>query len=74
MEPGSFRDQFGVSPAVQGEGMTFNGLHFAVDDADQTEALLRNNGVMSRRHVGRVIVSPDVAFGATLIFESKRVD
>lgn len=54
--------------------MTFNGLRFTVDDVDQTEALLRNNGVMSRRHVGRVIVSPDVAFGATLIFESKRVD
>jgi hypothetical protein len=74
MELVSFRDRFGVSPAVQGEGMTFNGLRFAVDDVDRTEALLRNNGVMPRRHVGRVIVSPDVAFGATLIFESKRVD
>jgi catechol 2,3-dioxygenase-like lactoylglutathione lyase family enzyme len=74
MEPVSFCDQFGVSPAVQGERMAFNGLRFAVDDADQTEALLRNNGVMSRRRAGRVIVSPDVAFGATLIFESKRVD
>ena len=74
MEPVSFRDRFGVSPAVEGEGMTFNGLRFAVDDVDQTEASLRNNEVMSRRHVGRVIVPPDVAFGATLIFESKRVD
>jgi catechol 2,3-dioxygenase-like lactoylglutathione lyase family enzyme len=72
IEPVSFRDQFGVSLAVQGEEMTFNGLRFAVDDVDQTEALLRNNGVMSRRHVGRVIVSPDVAFGATLIFENPK--
>ena len=68
MEPVSFRDQFGVSPAVDAEGMTLNGLRFAVADIAQAEALHRQGGIASHRHVGRLVVLPDVACGATLIF------
>jgi hypothetical protein len=70
MEPVAFRDQFGVSPDVMGEGMTLNGLRFAVDDLAQVETLHRQNGLASQRHVGRLVVRPDVACGATLIFET----
>lgn len=70
MEPVAFCDEFGVSLAVDAEGMTLNGLRFEVADMAQVEALHRQNGIASRRHVGRLIVPPDVAFGATLIFES----
>lgn len=70
MERVSFRDQFGVAPAVKGEGMTLNGLRFAVADIAPVEALHRQNGVASQRHVGRLVVPPDAAHGATLIFES----
>ncbi|THD70087.1 MAG: VOC family protein [Bradyrhizobium sp.] len=73
MEPVSFRDQFGVSPMVRGEGMTLNALRLAVDDIAQAEALHRQNGIVSRRDVGRLIVPPDVAHGATLIFETVKV-
>jgi Glyoxalase-like domain len=38
----------------------------------QTEALLRQNGIGSQRHVGRLVVSPHVAHGATLIFETAK--
>jgi hypothetical protein len=75
MEPVSFRDQFGVSPEVSGEGMTLNGLRFEVADIAQADALHRQNGLASQRHVGRLVVPPDVARGATLIFETaKEVD
>jgi hypothetical protein len=70
MERVSFRDQFGVSPDVSGEGMTLNALRFEVADIAQAEALHRQNGIASKRHVGRLVVSPDVAHGATLIFET----
>lgn len=70
LEPVSFRDRFGVAAAVQGEGMTLNALRFEVADIAQAEALHRRGGIASRRHVGRLIVPPDVAHGATLIFES----
>jgi hypothetical protein len=69
MEQVAFRDQFGVSPAVEGEGMTLNALRFEVADIAQTEASLRQAGIESHRHVGRLVVPPDVGFGATLIFE-----
>jgi glyoxalase-like protein len=67
--PTSFRNQFGVSPAVVGEGMMFNGLRIRVDDIAQVEALLARDGITSQRQMDRLIVAPDVAYGATLIFE-----
>ena len=70
MEQVAFRDQFGVSPEVSGEGMTLDGLRFVVADIAQVEALHRQNGIASRRHVGRLVVPPDIAHGATLIFEA----
>ena len=72
MEQVAFRDQFGISPDVDGEGMTLNALRFEVADMAQAEASHRQNGVASRRHMGRLVVSPDVAHGATLIFETAK--
>jgi len=70
MEQVAFHDQFGVSPEVKGEGMTLNALRFEVDDITHAEALHRQNGIASQRHVGRLVIPPDVAHGATLIFET----
>ena len=72
MEEVGFRDQFGVSPDVNGEGMTLNGLRFEVTDIAQAEGLHRQNGIASQRHVGRLVVPPEVACGATLIFETAK--
>jgi hypothetical protein len=68
--PVAFRDQFGVAVKPSGEGMTLNALRFEVGDLAEVEALHRNNGVVSRRHSGRLIVPSDIAYGATLIFEA----
>jgi hypothetical protein len=70
LEPASFRDQFGGSPGVKGGGMVLGALRFAVADIAHTEALHRQNGIASQRHGGRLVVPPDVAHGATLIFET----
>jgi hypothetical protein len=72
MEEVAFRDQFGVTPDVRGEGMTLNALRFGVADLAQPEALHRKNGLASRRHMGRLVVPPDVGLGATLIFETAK--
>ena len=72
MEQVAFRDQFGVALEVKGAGMTLHGLRFEVADVAQAEALHRQNGVTSQRHVGRLVVPPDVAHGATLIFETAK--
>jgi hypothetical protein len=73
MEQVAFAGQFGISPTVDGEGMTLNGLRFAVDDLTRAEAWHRGNGIASRRHAGRLVVPPEVAHGATLIFEAPKV-
>jgi Glyoxalase-like domain len=70
MEPVAFRDRFGVSLDVRGEGMTLNAMRFAVADIAEVEALHRQNEIASHRHVGRLVVPPQVAHGATLIFEA----
>jgi hypothetical protein len=70
MTPVTFRDQFGVASDVKGEGMTLNAMRFAVSDIAEVEALHRRNGIASQRQVGRLVVPPPIAHGATLIFEA----
>ena len=68
----AFRDLTGVSQKAGGEGMTLNALRFAVADIARVEAQHRDNGIVSRRHAGRLMVPPELAFGATLIFEAAK--
>jgi hypothetical protein len=70
MEAVSFRDQFGTAPRLDGEGASLKGLRLAVPDIDALERLFRSGGVVSHRHTGRLVVPPEAAFGATLIFET----
>lgn len=72
MQDVSFRDLTGVSLTASGAGMTLNALRFAVADIAAVEAHHRDNGILSRRHAGRLVVPPDLAFGATLIFEAAK--
>jgi hypothetical protein len=71
MEASGFHDQFGVVPKIEGEGATFQGLRLIVENVTAVEQFLKRNGVTAHRHVGRVTVSPDTAFGATLIFDAQ---
>jgi len=73
MEPIAFRDQFGVTPDVSGEGMTLNAMRFAVSDTARAETIFTEAGVKAERHPGRLVIRPDLAYGATLIFESAKV-
>jgi Glyoxalase-like domain len=70
--PSAARDLLGFAVTVEGGGITLNVMRFAVADLAQTEALHRRNGVIVRRQGERLVVPPDVAFGATLIFEAAK--
>jgi len=72
MEPVAFQDQFGVSADVDGAAMTLNAIRLEVPDIAKVEAILEGGGIASSRHVGRLVVPPDSAFGATLISESTK--
>ncbi|ABD88027.1 VOC family protein [Rhodopseudomonas palustris] len=69
MEPVSFRDQFGLAPAAPGEGARFAGLRIAVDDLDAVERLWQDHGLAFSRRGDRLVLPPQVAFGASLILE-----
>jgi len=64
----AFHDRFGVQSDA-GEGAVLKGLRLAVSDTDAAESMLRNGDVAFLRHGSRLIVPPQAAFGATLIFE-----
>jgi hypothetical protein len=70
--PAAFRDRFGASPGLSGEGMLLNALCFEVDDLDRTAERHRRNGIASYRHQGRLVISPGIAYGATLAFETAK--
>jgi hypothetical protein len=72
MPPAAFRDLTGVTIEPDGAGMTLNALRFAVADLAVVESLHRDDGIASRRHGGRIVVPPEIAFGATLIFEAAK--
>jgi len=70
VEAVAFRDRFGVSPGPDGEGASLKGLRLSVPDIEAVERTLKSGGVASDRHMGRLVVPPQAAFGATLIFEA----
>jgi hypothetical protein len=74
IERSVFQDKFGSMPGLSGEGMLLNALRFETDDLDRVAECHRRNGVVSRRHQGRLVISPEIAYGATLAFETAKDD
>jgi Glyoxalase-like domain len=64
------RNALGVPVSASDDGLTLNAMRFAVADLAATEALHRQKGFAVLRHGQRLILPPDEAFGATLIFEA----
>ncbi|MDR3467098.1 MAG: VOC family protein [Xanthobacteraceae bacterium] len=65
-----FSEAFGVGPGRSGEGLQLAGLRLVVRDLAALEQVLERGRIAPVRHAGRVVVGPDQAFGATLIFEA----
>jgi catechol 2,3-dioxygenase-like lactoylglutathione lyase family enzyme len=70
--PSAYRDRVGMAAQVAARGMTLDAMRFAVADIAPAEALLTRNGLACSRRAGSLVVAPDVAFGATLIFEGTK--
>jgi catechol 2,3-dioxygenase-like lactoylglutathione lyase family enzyme len=70
MDPAAFRNQFGVGPPDIGDGARLAAVRLRVREMPAVEASLKTGNVHYRSHMGRVVVKPDVAYGATIVFES----
>jgi hypothetical protein len=69
MTPAAFRDHFGTEPPDASRGARLATLRFAVRDFDAAKDLLGRTNIAASDHTGRLVVSPETAMGATLVFE-----
>ncbi len=69
MDPIAYRSHFGIdAPDVSG-GMRLCALRLASPDLGKVAASLKSGGAAHVSHMGRVVVRPDAAKGAALVFE-----
>ena len=69
MEPDAFRERFGTDPPATGRGARLAALRFAVRDLEAVGRSLRAENLASFSRMGHIVVGPDTAMGATLVFE-----
>jgi catechol 2,3-dioxygenase-like lactoylglutathione lyase family enzyme len=68
MDPAAFRSHFDVAvPDISG-GARLAALRLSVREMPAVEAVLKAEKVRFRTHMGRIVVGPDVAHGATIVF------
>jgi catechol 2,3-dioxygenase-like lactoylglutathione lyase family enzyme len=68
VQPHAFGERYGVTPEA-GEGATLEGLRIAVANLDDVESVLREGDIPLTRMGASLVVPPQAAHGATLIFE-----
>jgi hypothetical protein len=69
MNPAAFRDHFGTEPPGVAGGARLAAIVFAMRDLDLTGRLLQGGDLAAAERMGRLIVGPQTALGATLAFE-----
>jgi catechol 2,3-dioxygenase-like lactoylglutathione lyase family enzyme len=69
MDPAAFRLHYGVTAPDVTAGARLAAAKFAVRDLAAARAALKTAGVAATEHMGRLVVAPDTALGATLVFE-----
>jgi catechol 2,3-dioxygenase-like lactoylglutathione lyase family enzyme len=71
MDPAAFRLHFGVEPPDVSAGARLAAARFIVRDLAALRALLSQAGIAASEHMGRIVVGPKTALGATLAFEAR---
>jgi catechol 2,3-dioxygenase-like lactoylglutathione lyase family enzyme len=71
MTPAAFADHFGVAAPTLAEGARLAALRLVAPDLQAVDSCLAAGRIAARRHMGRIVVPADAAFGATLVFEAQ---
>jgi hypothetical protein len=69
MDPAAFRLHYGVAPPDVAAGARLAAVKLTVRDVAATRAVLAKSGVAAADHMGRLVVGPGAALGATIVFE-----
>jgi hypothetical protein len=70
MAPRAFADHFGIAAPDVADGGRLAALRLVSSDLTATDASLSAGGLSPIRHMGRLVVPPDQALGAALVFEA----
>jgi hypothetical protein len=68
MDAAAFRSHFGVAPPDLADGARLAAIWFTVRERDALIAALDAGAVPNIAHMGHVVVAPEAAMGATLVF------
>jgi hypothetical protein len=71
MDAAAFGSHFGVAPPDIAAGARLAALRLLVPDRDALIATLKAGAVPHILHMGHVVVAPQDAIGATLVFEAR---
>jgi hypothetical protein len=69
MDPTSFRNRFGISAPDISSQVRLAAVRFAVRDRTALIKVLEAGDVAHSSHLNAVVVGPETAMGATLVFE-----
>lgn len=70
MDPEAFRLHYGVAAPDVSAGARLAAAKFAVRDLAALRALLAKTDIAAAEHMGRIVIGPETALGATLVFEA----
>jgi len=70
MDPSAYRRHFGVAPPEAGEGARLAAMIVSVRDMAAAAATLAKADVPTAKVMGRLVVGPQAAMGATVVFET----
>lgn len=70
IDPTAFRDRTGIALEAHAQGMRLAALRLLVSDRETLRAALRSADVAAVERGSATILGPDIASGATLIFEA----
>jgi hypothetical protein len=72
MNPQAYRSLFAIEPPAVTRGARLAAIRFSLPGASDVKSVLAKNGIVAAERMGGLIVPPDVAHGATLIFEAAK--
>jgi hypothetical protein len=70
MDPEAFRLHYGVAAPDLSAGARLAAAKFIVRDLAALRALLAKTDIPAGEHMGRIVIAPETALGATLVFEA----
>jgi catechol 2,3-dioxygenase-like lactoylglutathione lyase family enzyme len=70
MEKRAFRDHFAVESPDMSAGARIAALRFQTNDLSSVSSVLARGKVAAATHMGRIVVSPEMAMGAAIVFEA----